>query len=197
MMKYKYRLVENNTPDGGEENGLKKIDNPKELRLTTHGNVTADDVINILKNPEYFSTVFIDKSKDLLSLERKVFGDKPSSSIFVNTNKNIYSENGVKLYKEIEKTVGREFKKNFIIKRDSNNKIIFAFPVKDITNQKILSDFLNIKPKVDIKSQKINDSTLIFDKVYEKDIEKILKTAKEAKAISSKDYSLETIDKAD
>lgn len=198
-MKYKYRLVENeeSTTNGGEENGLRKMDIPKELKLTTHGNVTADDIISILEDPKYLSTVFIGKSENLLDLERKVFGDKPISDKFINTNKKIYNENGVKLYKEIEKAVGKEFEKNFIIKKDENNKIMFAFPVKTSSSQDLVAAYLKIKPKTDIKPKKIDDSTLIFNTSDKKDIEKILNAAKEAKAISSKDYSLETIDKMD
>ena len=52
-MKYKYKLVENEEPTtngGGEESGLRRMDIPKELKLTTHGNVTTDDIIRILEN---------------------------------------------------------------------------------------------------------------------------------------------------
>jgi len=199
-MKYKYRLVENEEPTtngGGEESGLRRMDIPKELKLTTHRNVTADDIISILEDPKYLSTVFIGKSENLLDLERKVFGDKPTSDKFVNTNKKIYNENGVKLYKEIEKAVGKEFEKNFVIKKDENNKIIFAFPVKSSSSQDLVTAYLKVKPKTDIKPKKVDDSTLTFNTSDKKDIEKILNAAKEAKAISSKDYSLETIDKED
>ena len=199
-MKYNYKLVENEEPttnSGGEESGLRKMDIPKELKLTTHGNVTADDIISILEDPKYLSTVFIDKSENLIDLEKKVFGDKPISDKFVNTNKKIYNENGVKLYKEIEKAVGKEFEKNFVIKKDENNKIMFAFPVKTSSSQDLVAAYLKIKPKTDIKPKKIDDSTLTFNTSDKKDIEKILNAAKEAKAISSKDYSLETIDKTD
>jgi hypothetical protein len=199
-MKYKYKLVENEEPTtngGGEESGLRRMDIPKELKLTTHRNVTADDIISILEDPKYLSTVFIGKSENLLDLERKVFGDKPTSDKFVNTNKKIYNENGVKLYKEIEKAVGKEFEKNFVIKKDENNKIIFAFPVKSSSSQDLVTAYLKVKPKTDIKPKKVDDSTLTFNTSDKKDIEKILNAAKEAKAISSKDYSLETIDKED
>jgi hypothetical protein len=213
-MKYKYRLVENEeptTPDsGGEENGLRRMDIPKELKLTTHGNVTADDIIRILEDPKYFSDAFIFKPDDLKDFERKVFGDKPTSDKFINTNKTIYDENGIKLYNEIENSVKDRFeRKDFIIKKDKSNKTIFAFPIKNKKHQDLVVAYLNVKPKTYIKPKKIvnpktNEVYLTFNTSDKKDIEKILKAAEKAvdpktnqKAISSKDYSLETIDKED
>ena len=200
-MKYKYKLVENEEPTtngGGEESGLRRMDIPKELKLTTHGNVTADDIIRILEDPKYFSDAFIHKPDDLKDFERKVFGDKPTSDKFINTNKTIYDENGIKLYNEIENSVKDRFeRKDFIIKKDKSNKTIFAFPIKNKKHQDLVVAYLNVKPKTYIKPKKIDDSTLTFNTSDKKDIDKILKAAQEAKAISSKDYSLETIDKED
>lgn len=183
-MKYKYRLVENEEPstpdDGGEENGLKKMQFPQELKLTTHNKINADDIIDILENPKYFSTIFISKSNNLLDLEKKVFGDKPTSDKFITINQKIYNENGNKLYKEIVDSVG-----NFEVDGDGKTKIIkqkdkttgktlFMFPIKTTKNQKLISDYLKIKPKINIKSKKIDNFTLTFPMSSKSDVEKIL-----------------------
>ena len=160
-MKYKYKLVENEEPTtngGGEESGLRRMNIPKELKLTTHGNVTADDIIRILEDPKYFSDAFIYKPDDLKDFERKVFGDKPTSDKFINTNKTIYDENGIKLYNEIENSVKDRFeRKDFIIKKDKSNKTIFAFPIKNKKHQDLVVAYLNVKPK----THKINDNIKI------------------------------------
>lgn len=206
-MKYKYRLVENEEPstpdDGGEENGLKKMQFPQELKLTTHRNVKVDDIVDILENPKYFSTIFISKSNNLLDLEKKVFGDKPTSDKFITINQKIYNENGNKLYKEIVDSVGNfevdgDGKTKTIKQKDKiTGKTLFMFPIKTAKNQKLISDYLKIKPKINIKFKKIDNFTLTFPMSSKSDVEKILNNAKEAKVISSKDYSLETIDKLD
>ena len=71
------------------------------------------------------------------------------------------------------------------------------FPIKTAKNQKLISDYLKIKPKINIKFKKIDNFTLTFPMSSKSDVEKILNNAKEANVISSKDYSLETIDKLD
>jgi hypothetical protein len=71
------------------------------------------------------------------------------------------------------------------------------FPIKTTKNQKLISDYLKVKPKINIKSKKIDNFTLTFPMSSKSDVEKILSNAKEAKVISSKDYSLEQIDKLD
>lgn len=206
-MKYKYILVENEEPttldDGGEENGLKKMQFPQELKLTTHRNVKVDDIVDILENPKYFSTIFIGKSNNLLDLEKKVFGDKPTSDKFITINQKIYNENGNKLYKEIVDSVGNfevdgDGKTKTIKQKDKiTGKTLFMFPIKTAKNQKLISDYLKIKPKINIKFKKIDNFTLTFPMSSKSDVEKILNNAKEANVISSKDYSLETIDKLD
>lgn len=206
-MKYKYRLVENEEPttpdDGGEENGLKKMQFPQELKLTTHRNVKVDDIVDILENPKYFSTIFIGKSNNLLDLEKKVFGDKPTSEKFITINQKIYNENGNKLYKEIVDSVGNfevdgDGKTKTIKQKDKiTGKTLFMFPINSAKNQKLISNYLKIKPKINIKFKKIDNFTLTFPMSSKSDVEKILNNAKEANVISSKDYSLETIDKLD
>ena len=99
MSKYKYRLVEQDEPQGGgEESGLKGVKIEQELILTTKNDLTVDKILDILKDPKYLSGVYTSKSKELLDLETKVFGNKVTNPRQVKTNKNIYDENGIKLY---------------------------------------------------------------------------------------------------
>jgi len=201
MSKFKYRLVEQDEPQGGgEESGLKGIKIEQELILTTKNDLTADKILAILEDPKYLGGVYTSKSKELLDFETKVFGNKVTNPKQVKTNKNIYDENGIKLYQEIEKIAGGKFERGagkFITQKDDKGKELFVFPIKSPSNLDLVKKYLGEKSKTQIKPKVVDDNTLKFQLPDKSDLEKILANAEKAKVISSKDYSLEKTDKLD
>jgi len=201
MSRFKYRLVEQDEPQGGgEESGLKGVKIEQELILTTKNDLTVDKILDILKDPKYLSGVYTSKSKELLDLETKVFGNKVTNPRQVKTNKNIYDENGIKLYQEIEKIAGGKFERGagkFITQKDDKGKELFVFPIKSPANLDLVKKYLGEKSKTQIKPKVIDNNTLKFQLPDKSDLEKILANAEKAKVISSKDYSLEKTDKLD
>lgn len=201
MSKFKYKLVEQDEPQGGgEESGLKGIKVEQELTLTTMNDLTSEKVLAILKDPKYLGGIYTAKSKELLDFEKKVFGDKPTNPTQAKNNKKIYDENGVKLYKEIETATGKTFergKDKFVSKKDNDGKEMFVFPIKSPKNLSLVQDYLKEKTKTQIKPKVVDANTLKFPSSDKSDLEKILKNAEDAKVISSKDYTLEKTDKLD
>lgn len=200
MSKFKYKLVEQDEPQGGgEENGLRGIKVEQELTLTTMNDLTSEKVLAILKDPKYLGGIYTAKSRELLDFEKKVFGDKPTNPTQAKNNKKIYDENGIKLYKEIETATGKAFergKDKFISKKDGG-KELFVFPIKSPKNLSLVQDYLKEKTKTQIKPKVVDAHTLKFPLSDKSDLEKILKNAEDAKAISDKDYTLEKTDKLD
>ena len=200
MSKLKYKLVEQDEPQGGgEENGLKGINIEQELTLITKNDLTSDQVLAILKDPKYLGGVYTAKSKELLDFEKKVFGDKPTNPTQSKNNKKIYDENGIKLYKEIEVATGKSFErgKDKFTSGKENGKEIFVFPIKSPKNLSLVQDYLKEKTKTQIKPKVVDTNTLKFPLSDKSDLEKILKNAEDAKVISGKDYTLEKTDKLD
>jgi Na+-transporting NADH:ubiquinone oxidoreductase subunit NqrC len=205
MSKFKYKLVEQDEPQGGgEESGLKGIKVEQELTLTTMNDLTSEKVLAILKDPKYLKgveNVYVDKSEELLNLEKQVFGDNPTNPKKDPVNKEIYVKNGVELYKKIEAATNKKFERGigkFITNvRKKGDKELFTFPIKSSSNLDLVKTYLGEKSKTQIKPKVVDANTLKFPLSDKSDLEKILKNAEDAKVISSKDYTLEKTDKLD
>ena len=166
--------------------------------------LTSEKVLAILKDPKYLKgveNVYVDKSEELLNLEKQVFGDNPTNPKKDPVNKEIYVKNGVELYKKIEAATNKKFERGigkFITNvRKKGDKELFTFPIKSSSNLDLVKTYLGEKSKTQIKPKVVDANTLKFPSSDKSDLEKILKNAEDAKVISSKDYTLEKTDKLD
>lgn len=189
-MKYRYQLTEQD-----EETGLKGLRSQNELVLTAKGKFDADSILNILNDPKFLGSVFVDESVGLKELKTKVFGDKPNVPTTLKTNIKIYQENGKNLYNEIEEKTGKKFnKKDAVIKRDKEQNIQFIFPKYIMDNVKLVEEYYEKEKSSDEKSKqtdieptKIDDFTIRFPISNRSTVEKILNNAK---LVSGEDYKL-------
>jgi hypothetical protein len=189
-MNYKYRLTENE-----EESGLKGLRSQNELVLTGKGEFDADKLLNILNDPKFLGSVFVDESVGLKELKTKVFGDKPNAPTTLKTNIKIYQENGKNLYNEIEEKTGKKFnKKDAVIKRDKEQNIQFIFPKYIMDNVKLVEEYYEKEKSSDEKSKqtdieptKIDDFVIKFPISNRSTVEKILNNAK---LVPGEDYKL-------
>lgn len=186
----KYTLIEQEE-EGGE---LKGLNAKNELILTPKGGLNADDIIKIINDPKNLKGVFATESKGLDELMVKVFGDKPKIIASINTNKQIYQENGISLYKKIEDIVGKKLdKKSPVIRKDKDRKVIFAFPEMTKYNKDIVEEYYSISSegkqakKSSLNYKKIDDLTIKFPVGDEASLKKTLKNA----GLTSSDYKIE------
>jgi hypothetical protein len=190
-MKYQYRLIKEN--DEEEVSGLKGLKTQSELILTTLGDYTAKDIINIIKDPKNLEKVYTKETTGFDELELKVFGDRPAANPTLKTNIEIYKENGKALYSKIEDTVGEKFdKRGAEIRKDKAGNTLFVFPKKNIQNKELVEKYFNLTSgeqakKADLRPKEIDDFTLKFPLIDGPDLKKILNNAE---LESGKDYKL-------
>ena len=198
-MKFKYKLSEiEDEPTFGS------------TRKQNEYTLTSDDASKIYDiltnyNSKNFKGVGFTRNKNLDDFYIKVFGDKISNPKFENVNRNIYRENGSKLYNAIQSLDNRGFK-GFIGKikggeyfngklpRDEKGeriKLDFFFPIETPANQELVNDyFAKENPKSlesDIIAKLTSPTTVTFPVGQVKDVETILANA----GISKESYKLD------
>lgn len=168
-MKFKYRLVEQE-----EESGLKAVRGSYELILKALGNLTSDDLMDTLRDPENLKGTYVIKSKGLDEFLKTVFGNPLAKD---ETNVSLYKENGNELYRKIAKEVG-PFKKGTPFTKPG----LFWFPEKNAANlslvkkyyEKTLSGEGEKLARTSLKPTKIDNVTLKFPVGDESELKKIL-----------------------
>jgi len=194
-MKYQYRLVKENEE---EESGLKgfRAQNKLFLIALKDGRAnTAEELLNIIKNPKYLSgkeTAFSKNDPELKELEERVFG--PSGKVSTEKYIEIYQANGPNLYRTIAQEI-RGFQpgqKEEIL--DKNGQRVAVFPKKTAENLAIVSEFFTKKmgkeaKKTSVRPEKVmGEFILRFPLSDGIDLEKILNNAG---LKSGTDYKLE------
>lgn len=198
-MKFKYRIAE--VEDEPTFGGTRK---QNEYTLTSNEAPKIHDILTTY-NSKNFKGVGVNRNKSLDAFYIKVFGDKISNPKFENVNRNIYKENGPKLYNVIQSLDSRGFKE-FIGKTKSGEsfsgklprdekgeriKLDFFFPKETPFNQELVNDYFAKENPNSLESNIISkltsDTTLTFPVGQLKDVETILTNA----GISNKSYKLE------
>lgn len=190
-MKYQYRLTENEETGGEEESGLKTIKGKNELILTALDGKTANDLMDVLQNPDNLKGTFVLRAEGLTDLEKRVFGDTKASN---EANKAIYQENGMELYKKISSVVGGFKKGTPFAKKGKTGEIDFYFPEKNKYNLDLIKKYYESQSTGDEKSVRtslnpvpVDDFSLKFQVSDENKLRKILNNAK---LVPGKDYNL-------
>ena len=191
MSKYKYRLVEQEE-GGEEESGLKQLKAKSELVLTSE-KYNADQLLDIINNPDNLEGVFVSKAGGLTDLEKQVFGDKPNLRANYQTNREIYKQNGKDLYRKIAQEVGGFQKGTPASKKDAEGNVEFFFPEKSKYNLDLVKKYYaKISGEQAVKSSlnptKVDDRTLKFELKDRSVLDKILKNAK---LVPTEDFNLE------